>query len=491
MSAHRVESNTRYRREEEQRMGDLLCYANESERLSLAAKNEARVSQARHVNVSAREANELATKEKESFIARERKEKERVNEQNDSLAASISRRNAEKDKTEREIQRMIETSEELKELERNLQIGYINKERAAQHQESLLLRQIEGRREQMLEDQMEQDRQLAIIREQEKENERRENLIKQKTVLQKQISERQAHMMKTKDETNQDKKLVDAIIAKINEEDRFEMQERLQKKEETRALVQQFQEERERKKRELDKEERRQQAEIDAYKDMMNQRAMEEEANKAAIEEENKRRWTKVVEETQLQSQTQDEYNDLRDLLWQEELEAKRIQEDRERIARRAQLKEETMHQNQAQIAAKKELIAKQEEEEEKLVQIMLDKFSADEEDERRRAEVRLESKQRFVHQIQGQMEERARMFQTEKERDIAERNASFQREEYRRHVIAEARKSLLAKHASQLKGFLPKVRCLWTGKECNFPNLFNLLIKYFDNSNLNFIISC
>uniref|UniRef100_A0A7S2KBW2 Meiosis-specific nuclear structural protein 1 n=1 Tax=Leptocylindrus danicus TaxID=163516 RepID=A0A7S2KBW2_9STRA len=457
MSAHRVELNTRHRRTEEQRMGDLLRYANESERLSQAAKNEARVAQTRYANVSARAANELALKEKASVIAREREENERIIEQNDSLAATISRRNAEKEKMEREIQRMIETSEELKELERNLQLAYINKERAAQHQEALLLRQIEGRREQMLEDQMEQDRQRAIIQEQEKENERRDNLIKQKTVLQNQISERQAVMTKSKDEVIQDKKLVDTIIAKINEEDRLEMQERLRKKDETRALVQQFQEEREKKKRELAEEERKQQEEIDAYQDMMNQRAMEEEANRKAMEEEKKRRWTMVVEETQLQTQTQDEYNDLRDLLWQEELEAKRIEEEKDRIARRAQLKEETMRQNQAQIAAKKELIAKQEEEEERLVQIMLEKFAADEEDERKRAETRFESKQRFVHQIRGQMEERARMFQMEKDRDIAERNASCQQEEYRRRVVAEARKRLLAKHASQLKGFLPK----------------------------------
>ena len=66
---------------------------------------------------------------------------------------------------EREIQRMCETSEELKQLEKKLNIAYVNKERAAQHQESVLLNQLEAARESAIEDQMEYERQLFIKKE--------------------------------------------------------------------------------------------------------------------------------------------------------------------------------------------------------------------------------------------------------------------------------------------------------------------------------------
>jgi hypothetical protein len=38
----------------------------------------------------------------------------------------------------------IQTSEELRELERQLKIAYMNKERAAQHREQALLRDVEA-----------------------------------------------------------------------------------------------------------------------------------------------------------------------------------------------------------------------------------------------------------------------------------------------------------------------------------------------------------
>lgn len=88
-------------------------------------------------------------------------------------------------KRERELQRICETSEELKDLERQLKIAYINKERAAQHQEALLLRKLENDREQAIEEKMEYDRQEGIQRQVERENVRRQSLIAQKKVLQK------------------------------------------------------------------------------------------------------------------------------------------------------------------------------------------------------------------------------------------------------------------------------------------------------------------
>ncbi|GMH47688.1 hypothetical protein TrLO_g15508, partial [Triparma laevis f. longispina] len=86
-------------------------------------------------------------------------------EQNNKLATEISLRNAEQERMEREIQRMCDTSEELKELERKLNIAYVNKERAAQHQESILLKSLEQARDTAIDDQMEYERQLFIKKE--------------------------------------------------------------------------------------------------------------------------------------------------------------------------------------------------------------------------------------------------------------------------------------------------------------------------------------
>lgn len=147
------------------------------------------VDQAREANLMARKAAEeqqrklLAEKQENRQREMARKEIER------RMAEEIHRQKTEQDKRERELQRICETSEELKDLERQLKIAYINKERAAQHQEALLIRKLENDREQAIEEKMEYDRQDEIRHQIEKENERRQNLIAQKAVLQKQMLE--------------------------------------------------------------------------------------------------------------------------------------------------------------------------------------------------------------------------------------------------------------------------------------------------------------
>jgi hypothetical protein len=189
MTAHKVEKITALRRAEEQRVSELARYGHESRWLSNCAEKESMVDQAREANLMARKAAEeqqrkmLSEKQENRQREMARKEMER------RMAQEIHRQKTERDKRERELQRICDTSEELKDLERQLKIAYINKERAAQHQESLLLKKLENDREQAIEEKMEYDRQDEIRRQVERENERRERLIAQKAVLQKQMLE--------------------------------------------------------------------------------------------------------------------------------------------------------------------------------------------------------------------------------------------------------------------------------------------------------------
>lgn len=187
MTAHKVEQVTALRRAEEKRVSELSRYSIESRWLSNCAQRESKVDQAREANLMARKAAEEQQRklliEKQEKRQRElaRKEMER------HIAEEIHRQKTEQDKRERELQRICESSDELKDLERQLKIAYINKERASQHQEALLLRKLENDREQEIEEKMEYDRQQEIHRQVDRENERRQSLIAQKKVLQKQM----------------------------------------------------------------------------------------------------------------------------------------------------------------------------------------------------------------------------------------------------------------------------------------------------------------
>ena len=455
-TVHKVERNVAHKRAEEQRVSELKRYGDQTRWLSNCAEKEATVDQVRDANLKARQA---AEEEQRRLLMEKQETHQREfakNQLDQRIVEEIHRQRTEQEKNEREMQRICETSEELKELEHKLKIAYVNKERAAQHQEALLIRKLENDREQAIEERMDYDRQLDIQRQDEREKHRRRNLTAQKEVLQKQMTEKEEQKQKLKEEASRDIKMIDDIIAKINKEDELERELRSKKVEETRALVARFQNERSLQKEAVEKEQRQQEAEIQAYNKMMEQRHLKEEAERKRLESVKTRQWEKVVETTQNQTQLKEEYETLRNMLWEEELQAKQKKEEEDAIERQMKQKEEMMQKNKAQISAKKEMLEKMEQEERELVERMLQKFARDEEDETRKEENRRLFKQRYMVEAYQQRLERGAILQQEKERETKETEAQKKRAEQRQRVIEEAKRLLLQKHATQLEGFLP-----------------------------------
>eukprot|EP00804_Cyclotella_cryptica_P002527 CCRYP_018872-RA/>CCRYP_018872-RA protein AED:0.19 eAED:0.19 QI:0/0.5/0.33/1/1/1/3/15/614 len=460
MTAHKVEKVTALRRAEEQRVSELSRYSQESRWLSNCAEREAMVDQTREANLMARK---VAEEQQRKLLIEKQQKRQRelsMKAMERQMAVEIRRQQTEQEKRERELQRICETSEELKDLERQLKIAYINKERAAQHQEALLLRKLENDREQAIQEKMEYNRQQEIHRQVDKENERRQSLIAQKKVLQQQMTDMEGQQEKLREESLKEKKMIDDIIAKIKREDEMEHEERLRKVEETRAIVAEFQNERRMHMEAVEREQRVQDAEIEAYNKMMRERAIKEEAEKRRIEDEKKRRWQRVADETRNLTQSQEELDVSRALLWEEELEAKRKKEEEDTARKRMETKKDLMRENNAQIAAKKAILEKMEREEKELVDKMLQKFAEDSEVERREEESRRAFKERFKAEAAEQRLERTRLVQIEKEREIKQQNSLREQEEYKQRVIDEARRKLLERHVDQLRGFLPR-KCL------------------------------
>ena len=457
MTAQKIEELSALRRQTQAKQTNLLNYVSDSQKLTHAAANELKIKSNRVVNNFGLVEGQRKMREEVERSEEQEMLSSVVQEQNAKLSYNLSKRNAERERTEREIQRMCDSSEELKELERKLNIAYVNKERAAQYQEGRVMKQLEMAREAAIDDQMEYSRQLSLKMDMDKESNRRTAMYKQKSVLQKQIMDRQVLAVEARAEAKRDKEMIEDIVLKINEQDRLEVEERNSKKEETRRVVKFFQGERERKKEMLLDEERQADAEIKSYYDKLARRMKAEEDSKKAADEEKKRRWAKVVAETAGMNKNKEEFNVLRDMLWEEELEAKRISDDKARVLKKEEDKKVMMFENRKQLEAKRVMIQTMEEEEDRLVKIMLRKFERDEEEENAKQARREESKQSYIKNIQGQREDRAKLYELEKEKELEERDYLGEMEEYRLRVVAEARKRLLLQHADKLKGFLPK----------------------------------
>ena len=161
-------------------MAGLQKFAQQSSWLTTVADKENKADAISKANMKARQEKEdnerrlLAEKDENSKRNLAAKEMER-----DVLLEMKLQRDKQQAK-ELEIQRICSQSEELKDLERQLKIAYVNKERAAQHQEAMLLSKIENERTAQLDWQMEKDRILDLKQQENREQERRQKLAAQK-----------------------------------------------------------------------------------------------------------------------------------------------------------------------------------------------------------------------------------------------------------------------------------------------------------------------
>merc|ERR1711871_960398 len=267
------------------------------------------------------------------------------------------------DTKEREIVRICNESEELKDLEKKLKTAYMNKERAAQHEERMLRQRREILREKAIDDAMEADRIAAEIADQEKGGSKKNVTARQKAGLEKQMKEREYLKVEAAEQAKEDKAMVEAIVAKIEAEDRAEY--------ETRVLIKQYAEQRKRDVIEQRQQAAEEEAEIIAYSRALAAREEQLEIMKKEKALAAKKAFDKIVQQTELVRSADDEIARLRDLLWEEELLKKSRILEEEREAKRLANIAEMKRQNDIVLANKKKQQAVEQAEEERLVQVM------------------------------------------------------------------------------------------------------------------------
>jgi len=451
-----VETNIRLARELENKRRNLDLFAKENNNLISAAKAQTKIELQRSLAQQQNNKTELIFDENLRRNDYQRKFRELTISQNQALATELDKDTADDERRRREIQKICEEAPELKELEAMLKLAYSNKERAAQLDERILLANREQERIQAIEDQMEEDRLNAIKAESLKEQKKKLIFDDQRVVLQKQISEKRAQLAEARQLIEKEKEMVNEVVSRINAEDEANAKARRDKQLATAQMVRNFEEQR---KRELEAARAAAKAEEDrimSYNKAVEARTEGVAAKKMAKRDEEDRLLRQIVEETERKHKAQEEFIELRDMLWEEELEEKRAEEARDRAEKQRVMREQMMDANGRMVAAKKEQRRLDMEGEMRLVALMREKFLEDEARDRALEVAQRNSRFQYQSQISMQKEERKNMYEREREQESAQRDEMARREQYRLQVIQEARKRLLEEHASKLAGYIP-----------------------------------
>ena len=219
ISAESVEKNIRAQRELEAQRHNLAVFGKENANLISAAKAQSKIELQRRLTQQQVCRTEQHFEENLKKQQYENKFRELTISQNQALATEIDKDTASEERKRREIQQICEESPELRELERVLKIAYLNKDRAAQLEEKILMANREQERIQAIEDQMEYERVRAIRSESDKDRTKKAMYDDQRAVLQRQIDEKKQQLAEARRQIEEEKNMVNNIVDRINSED--------------------------------------------------------------------------------------------------------------------------------------------------------------------------------------------------------------------------------------------------------------------------------
>lgn len=456
VTSQTIERNIKLQRDLDVKARELAAFGKETASLISANNAQTKIESQRRLAKQQICRSEQQFEESNRKAERDKKYRELTISQNQALSAELDKDAADDERRRREIQKICEDSPELRDLQKVLDVAYLNRDRAAQYEEKIALATREQERIQAIEDLMESERVKNIRAESDKDKEKKKQFEGQRAVLQKQINEKRAQLDEAKKQMEKEREMVDAIVQKINREDERDYEKRKEKQKNTAIMMEHFAEER---RRELQAAKAAAQAEeerIMAYNKAVEARSEGQAAKKAAKKEEEDRILAQIVEETERKRRAQAEFDDLRDMLWEEELELKRAEDAKYREEKQAKMREEMMEANANIMVAKQIQRERERDKEARLVNAMRLKFAEDEAKERADEEARRRAKMHHMSLVEHQRLERKSMYEQERDAEAAARAEAAEKEEYRLRVIKEARARLLAQHADKLKEYMP-----------------------------------
>ncbi len=445
------------RRRLEAENNEIMRYASSNQIQAMANKCDMSVMAKRRGNAAFQRNAEAMLEEKSIMVEREQKRNQRTKEQNDSIAKALEEECRVKERREREIQRICESSEELRELESMLKVAYVNKERAVQQAERETLRQIELTREKAIETQMEYDRQRAEVDMATRELSKRVEAVASKQSIQQQMLDRLKLHEEAAREANLDKQKVDAIMRKIEEEDRLEQEKRERYVAQTRALIDDCKIQRAREKEEAMRRQKEEDMRIAAYGKHVEERKAGIKEKLDAKKKREEEMFQAVEAEIQRQRKAEEEFAQIRDELWEEEMLEAHREKAREKAAKKQADKEEMMRSNDAQQALKAKMLAEQQRKEEEYNAMLKKKFASEERREMELEIFRRKQRDEYKQSIKEQNEIKTQLYYQELAKERAEAARVVEEEEFKKRVVEEAKRRILEEHAQSLKGYLPK----------------------------------
>lgn len=425
----------------------------EQSRQATYSECNVRVEAMRRQRAEALERQERLAGERFLKAEQEKENQKQITEFQERVATQLATKKAHEARQEALRRRVVDGSDELRVLKEKLHAAQVNKVWAKQLLEKQERDASEMQKEAVMAAQLED---LRIQSEQKDEREMQQKALRMKA-LQKDNQELLARKNQSDEAMRQfehDKRLVEEVMAKVQDEDRRELALREERKKSAMEMLMQHREEQDRRRREDELRQAQEEEDIEAY--ARQKRAWEERLAREKSEQDASR-WRLQQEMLRQQNQRHREAQEverLREDLWREEkeeedrrkelLKARKILEDKQEMLQAYQ-----EHLEREEIRRKREIAQEQEERQQLMARYEEDNRLNQLSDQKRRIKM-----QEYRRAVDHQMEERRQLYEAErqKERDELARMKAEEAEQAR--IVEEERQSLLRMFAQDARHF-------------------------------------
>merc|ERR1712054_10001 len=438
----------------ENEMGEVSKY---HRKMVEVAKSDGRVDQKRREQEIA--AANFEMKREQTFIQEEKDQfrSQVLKEQEERIAGELHRRKIEEFRDEKLVQKIRESSEELRELEEKLKAAYMTKERKAQMQEKQVIAHIRNEEEAKLDTMMEEDRRRGVHMDAKEQYMRKAAALEAQGQLEEQILEHEHQKELAYQAYLEEKAKVDGLVTKIQDEDRAESEAIVRKKAETQGWIQNYLEDRRNWKIQEQEQIRAEEQAIMDYAQKKRDEQGAWEAKKQAEQDFKDRMCAEIAAEIQRKEKEREELEDIRETLaLEEEEERLRRKEEGERKKREDDRQMMMAAAEEAKMV-KAARLAKEREEEQQFRDAMLQKFAEEDKLEQMSAQRRRMKQAEHKREVERLMEERRKAYEEQRMQEAAEREIEERAERFRQEIIERERQRLLEEHLPHLEGNVPK----------------------------------
>lgn len=380
-----------------------------------------------------------------------------VEEFEEDIARELQKIKYSGDQNNLEIKKILDESEEIKQIKNKIQLAYLNKERSKQIHENQIRKLIELENDAQADDEVISKLNNELHKESQNEGKQRLLALHNKYIIQKQIKEREIQREDAKYEYERDKKQIHEIMKKIEEEDLEVNRNEILKRNKAKMDMENAYKEKEFIKFKQLQENALQKEKEREYFETLHKRDKDLRAKKQAEKDEKDKILSKLCEEKKKKEAEKEYWENVRNELYVEEMNRRQKILELEEQEKKIKQKEEMLKSAIEQALKKEEKKKKEDEEEREFKRKLLERFKEDEKMEQYNKIIKKQKELKYREEIEKQWKLKRDQYLNQKELEIMNLKNQKIEEENKRKIIEKEKIRLIKENEEILKSYMEK----------------------------------